>query len=100
MLDWCLYLPWSVLLLRALFKNADIQSRGSCAALVQGPVGVSNKHVQTAIDEASGKLTMLYQVSLAMLGHALQNRCSFQAPLQHLALHGGGSIGGLPAGSL
>ena len=29
---------------------------------MQGPVGVSNKHVETAIDEASGKLTMLYQV--------------------------------------
>lgn len=28
----------------------------------QGPVGVANKHVETAIDEASGKLTMLYQV--------------------------------------
>lgn len=25
-------------------------------------MGVSNKHVETAIDEASGKLTMLYQV--------------------------------------
>ena len=34
-----------------------------CACLVQGPVGVSNKHVETAIDEGSGKLTMLYQVS-------------------------------------
>lgn len=32
------------------------------ACVVQGPVGVSNKHVETAIDEASGKLTMLYQV--------------------------------------
>ena len=32
------------------------------AYVVQGPVGVSNKHVETAIDEASGKLTMLYQV--------------------------------------
>ena len=32
--------------------------------LVQGPVGVSNKHVETAIDEGSGKLTMLYQVSM------------------------------------
>lgn len=30
---------------------------------MQGPVGVANKHVETAIDEASGKLTMLYQVS-------------------------------------
>ena len=29
----------------------------------QGPVGVSNKHVETAIDEGSGKLTMLYQVN-------------------------------------
>jgi hypothetical protein len=27
----------------------------------QGPVGVANKHVETAIDDASGKLTMLYQ---------------------------------------
>ena len=33
----------------------------------QGPVGVSNKHVETAIDEGSGKLTMLYQVKVA--GH-------------------------------
>ncbi|KAK9908301.1 hypothetical protein WJX75_005715 [Coccomyxa subellipsoidea] len=30
---------------------------------LQGPVGVANKHVETAIDEASGKLTMLYQVT-------------------------------------
>ena len=30
---------------------------------VQGPVGVANLHVETAIDAASGKLTMLYQVS-------------------------------------
>ena len=28
---------------------------------LQGPGGVANLHVQTAIDEASGKLTMLYQ---------------------------------------
>ena len=28
----------------------------------QGPGGVANLHVETAIDEASGKLTMLYQV--------------------------------------
>ena len=35
------------------------------ACVVQGPVGVSNKHVETAIDEASGKLTMLYQVNIA-----------------------------------
>ena len=35
---------------------------GPAACVVQGPVGVSNKHVETAIDEASGKLTMLYQV--------------------------------------
>ena len=34
------------------------------SVFVQGPVGVSNKHVETAIDEGSGKLTMLYQVSL------------------------------------
>lgn len=32
---------------------------------IQGPVGVSNKHVETAIDEGSGKLTMLYQVNVA-----------------------------------
>ena len=32
---------------------------------MQGPVGVSNKHVETAIDEGSGKLTMLYQVCLS-----------------------------------
>lgn len=30
---------------------------------LQGPVGVANLHVETAIDAASGKLTMLYQVS-------------------------------------
>ena len=30
---------------------------------VQGPVGVANLHVETAIDAASGKLTMLYQIS-------------------------------------
>ncbi|KAK9842053.1 hypothetical protein WJX81_006373 [Elliptochloris bilobata] len=30
---------------------------------LQGPGGVANLHVQTAIDEASGKLTMLYQVA-------------------------------------
>ena len=30
---------------------------------MQGPVGVANLHVETAIDAASGKLTMLYQVS-------------------------------------
>ena len=35
------------------------------ACVAQGPVGVSNKHVETAIDEASGKLTMLYQVKTA-----------------------------------
>ena len=29
-------------------------------------MGVSNKHVETAIDEGSGKLTMLYQVCLAV----------------------------------
>lgn len=63
-------------------------------------MGVSNKHVQTAIDEASGKLTMLYQVSLAMLEHALQDCCSFQALLQQLVCMVGVSIGGLPAGSL
>ncbi|KAK9813003.1 hypothetical protein WJX72_007194 [[Myrmecia] bisecta] len=30
---------------------------------LKGPVGVANRHVETAIDEASGKLTMLYQVN-------------------------------------
>ncbi|KAL3140673.1 hypothetical protein ABBQ32_005238 [Trebouxia sp. C0010 RCD-2024] len=30
---------------------------------LKGPVGVANMHVETAIDAASGKLTMLYQVS-------------------------------------
>ncbi|KAL0034692.1 hypothetical protein WJX77_003027 [Trebouxia sp. C0004] len=30
---------------------------------LKGPVGVANLHVETAIDAASGKLTMLYQVS-------------------------------------
>lgn len=34
-----------------------------CLKLLQGPVGVANLHVETAIDAASGKLTMLYQVS-------------------------------------
>ena len=33
------------------------------ALALQGPVGVANLHVETAIDEATGKLTMLYQVS-------------------------------------
>lgn len=33
------------------------------AFLPQGKVGVANRHVQTAIDEGSGKLTMLYQVA-------------------------------------
>lgn len=31
--------------------------------ILQGPVGVANRHVETAIDEGSGKLTMLYQVN-------------------------------------
>ena len=31
-------------------------------AMRQGSVGVANQHVETAIDKASGKLTMLYQV--------------------------------------
>ncbi len=31
----------------------------------QGPGGVANLHVETAIDEASGKLTMLYQARRA-----------------------------------
>lgn len=39
------------------------QSASERREAVQGPVGVANKHVETAIDEASGKLTMLYQVS-------------------------------------
>lgn len=30
---------------------------------LQGQVGVANRHVMTAIDEQSGKLTMLYQVA-------------------------------------
>lgn len=30
---------------------------------MQGQVGVANRHVETAIDEQSGKLTMLYQVA-------------------------------------
>lgn len=34
-----------------------------CLKYSQGPVGVANLHVETAIDAASGKLTMLYQVS-------------------------------------
>ena len=33
------------------------------ALALQGPVGVANLHVETAIDEATSKLTMLYQVS-------------------------------------
>ena len=30
---------------------------------VQGPVGVANQHVETAIDEATGRLTMLYRLA-------------------------------------
>ena len=33
-----------------------------------GEVGVSNLHVETAIDQGSGKLTMLYQVRPARAG--------------------------------
>ena len=42
-----------------------VTAAGSMACLtpLQGPVGVANLHVETAIDAASGKLTMLYQVS-------------------------------------
>merc|ERR1719420_890959 len=29
---------------------------------IEGPGGVRNRHVETALDRASGKLTMLYQV--------------------------------------
>lgn len=36
----------------------------------QGPGGVANLHVETAIDEASGKLTMLYQARA--FRHSLQ----------------------------
>ena len=30
---------------------------------MQGPVGVANQHVETAIDEASRRLTMLYRLA-------------------------------------
>lgn len=40
-----------------------VEYRNENTHCVQGPVGVANLHVETAIDAASGKLTMLYQVS-------------------------------------
>ena len=56
------------------FGSSELNSAYSCcvhpccsittlANAMQGPVGVANLHVETAIDAASGKLTMLYQVS-------------------------------------
>lgn len=42
----------------------------------QGPGGVANLHVETAIDEASGKLTMLYQAR--PFPHSLQASCPFE----------------------
>lgn len=45
-------------------RDLEVLSSGG-AWCAQGPVGVANKHVETAIDEASGKLTMLYQVRSA-----------------------------------
>ena len=35
---------------------------------VQGPEGVSNLHVDTRIDDATGKLTMLYKLDLKRWG--------------------------------
>ena len=34
---------------------------------LSGPVGVSNLHVETAIDAQTGSLTMLYQASIDIL---------------------------------
>jgi hypothetical protein len=48
----------------------------------QGPVGVANKHVETAIDEASGKLTMLYQVRRPC--HLLKSPHSFTSKNRHV----------------
>ena len=42
----------------------DIAGHPQCwLCWTQGQVGVANRHVETAIDEQSGKLTMLYQVA-------------------------------------
>ena len=55
---------WDLWLLsRRVFAKTWGGATAACG--LQGPVGVSNKHVETAIDEASGKLTMLYQVNIA-----------------------------------
>ncbi len=43
--------------------DAACMFKEGCLKYLQGPVGVANLHVETAIDAASGKLTMLYQVS-------------------------------------
>lgn len=48
-----------------------------CEGSAQGPVGVANKHVETAIDEASGKLTMLYQVSSFVM-HPSKSATTYQ----------------------
>ncbi len=44
---------------------------------LQGPVGVSNRHVATVIDPATGRLTMLYQ---------LRDGCAFQT-LADVTMH-------------
>lgn len=38
---------------------------------LSGPVGVKNLHVETCIDDATGKLTMLYQVR----HHSIKANC-------------------------
>ena len=44
---------------------------------LQGPGGVANFHVETAIDAASGKLTMLYQVTTSSDESAALNASVF-----------------------
>lgn len=48
-------------MLHSVPSMASLVTKFKCQ--MQGPVGVENLHVETAIDAASGKLTMLYQVS-------------------------------------
>jgi len=51
----------------SFFKDSLDERVRDCGKFAQGPVGVANKHVETAIDEASGKLTMLYQVGSVVM---------------------------------
>lgn len=53
----------ALLLPCSVFRHLLWHPSHSTAPALQGPVGVANLHVETAIDEATGKLTMLYQVS-------------------------------------